>query len=193
MHARARLPQKRIRTKKPAQIAPEQAPASGKTSTPAKGAKARKPSAVVPQPRPAAPVLAAAEPVVANLAAHRALRGGHRAAPAAAAEIYALAEWIGPSRDSWRRGEIEVHRSACIAMQVTRNGDGSVTVTEIPGHDAASPIAPETIAALACGELTEFILVLPGLRITFAASDLLAALPEAKSAQILAFPSRRLG
>jgi hypothetical protein len=133
---------------------------------------------------------APAAPTVANLAAHRARRGLGEAR-SASAEVYGLAEWIRPSRDSWRRGEIEIYRSACIAMRAARNGDGGVTISEIPGHGAAAPIAAETVAALGSGALAELILVMPGLRITFTAADLLKAVPTARSAQILAFPSRR--
>ncbi|HEY4161632.1 MAG TPA: hypothetical protein VGM59_01130 [Dongiaceae bacterium] len=137
------------------------------------------------------PAIAAAEPMVANLAAHRALRG-HTAPHPAATEIYGMVEWIGPARDDWRRGELEVHRSACVPMTATRNGDGGMTLAEVPGHGAARSITSETLAALASGALPKLVLTLPGLRITFTAAELLGSLPALpKPAQVLAFPTRR--
>jgi hypothetical protein len=163
MHARARLPQKRIRTKKPARAAKQLAPAE--TTIPS--------------------------PAVADLAAHRARRSRHAARPVTN-EIYGLVEWIGPARDDWRRGELDVRRTACMAMTATRTGDGGVILADIPGHGAAWPIAAESLAALASGALPELVLTLPGLRITFTATALLAGLPAMPaSAQLLAFPARR--
>jgi hypothetical protein len=171
MHAGARLPHKRIRTKKPVRAAAD------------KPAKARKLAAA-----PAAPV---PDPAVISLAAHRAQRN-RRAARPMATEIYGLVEWIGPARDDWRRGEMEVHRSARMAMTVTRTTDGGVTLGEIAGYGISLPVSAHTVAALASGALPELVLALPGLRVTLAAAELLGGLPAMpQSAQVIAFPLRR--
>ena len=163
MHAkRARLPQKRTRTRKSA----------GK-------ATAKKQDA---QLAPALPL------GVADLAAHRAARRS-RAQPQAV-EIYALVEWIAPARESWRRGELEVRRSACMPMLATGGRDGAVALTDLPGQGTPLEIAARQLGALGSGGT--LTLALPGMRVTLTADDLAAVMPAAKpSGEILAFPARR--
>jgi len=160
MHAtRARLPQKRTRSKK----------AVAKKAAPKIEAQAM-PSGVT------------------SLAAHRA-RSPHPAP--AGVEIYALVEWIAPARESWRRGELEVRRSACMTMTALRQDDGTLTLTDLPGQGDALQLEPSRLEALASGAVSVLHLALPGLRVTLTEADLQPALPAQRcSAQILAFPTR---
>jgi hypothetical protein len=164
MHAtRARLPQKRT-TKK----------------TAAKKSPAKK----------AAPKLAAeALPLgVASLAAHRAMLPQRTPL---GAEIYALVEWIAPARESWRRGELEVRRTACMPLTAMVQADGAVALTELPGQGDALRLEPAAIQTLLAGDLPALVLTLPGMRITMTAEDLAPALPAPRQpAVILAFARR---
>jgi hypothetical protein len=171
MHAtRARLPQKRTRTKKPA----------------AKKATAEQASALKPS---AAPATAVAGPSVVILATHRAAR---RPAAVPACEIYALVEWIAPARESWRRGELEVRRTACMPLTATATADGTLNLTELPGQGDPIRLDASSLAALQDGRLPALELALPGLRVTLTAADLAPALPAPRpTAQVLAFRARR--
>jgi hypothetical protein len=165
MHAtRARLPQKRT----------------------AKKAAAKKSPA-----KKAAPKLAAAEALplgVASLAAHRAQFP--QRAPIGA-EIYATVEWIAPARESWRRGELEIRRTACMPMTAMVQADGAMTLSDLPGQGDALQLEAAAVKALCSGAMPALTLTLPGMRITVTAEDLLPALPAPRpSAQILAFPGR---
>jgi hypothetical protein len=165
MHAtRARLPQKRSSKK-----------------TAAKKSVAKK----------AAPKLAAAQALpqgVTSLATHRAQLP--QRAPLGI-EIYATVEWIAPARESWRRGELEVRRTACMPVTATVQADGTLTLTELPGQGDALLLDTAAIAALRSGATPVLALTLPGMRITLTAEDLLPALPApGQSAQILPFPGR---
>jgi len=171
MHAtRARLPQKRTQSKPLVKK-----PAAKKS--PAKKA-ALKPDAQ-----------AVALPIgVASLAAHRAQRPLH-AAPCV--EIYAQVEWIAPARESWRRGELEVRRSACMPVLATREADGTLALSELPGQGDALRLEPAAIDALVSGVKLSLALTLPGMRVTLTEADLRPALPAPRAtAQILAFPKR---
>jgi len=165
MHAtRARLPQKRTRSKKSAEkkVAPKQA-------------------------APVSSLAAAAPSRVVSLAAHR----SRRQSIALNTEIYALVEWIAPARESWRRGELEIRRSACMPMSASREGDGSLVLTDLPGQGDALRLEPATLRALTAGAMSSLVLTLPGMRVTVQAEDLLPVLPApAPSARILAFPRR---
>lgn len=162
MHAtRARLPQKRTAKK-----------------TAAKKSPAKK----------AAPKLAALPEGVASLAIHRA-RLPQRAP--LGSEIYALVEWIAPARESWRRGELEVRRSACMPMTAKLQADGTLALTDLPGQGDALQLEPAAIAALVTRQRPSLTLTLPGMRVTVTAEDLLPAFPSPRQpAQILAFPRR---
>jgi hypothetical protein len=167
MHAtRARLPQKRTAAKK---------------SAVKKGA-AKKAA-------PKTEALVAALPLgIASLAAHRALLP--QSVPAGI-EIYATVEWIAPARESWRRGELEVRRSACMPMTATHAADGALALTDLPGQGDALTLEPATIAALASGAMPALCLALPGMRVTLTAEDLAPAIPAPRpTARILAFPKR---
>jgi len=161
MHAtRARLPQKRTPKK-----------------TAAKKSVAKK----------AAPKLdAQALPAgVASLAAHRAALP--QRAPLGT-EIFALVAWIAPARESWRRGELEIRRSACMPMIATAQANGAIAVTDLPGQGDALQIEAADIRALLSGTMASLTLTLPGLRVTLTAEDLRPALPAPrKSALVLAF------
>ena len=161
MHAtRARLPQKRTAKK-----------------TAAKKSSAKK----------AAPKLAAlALPEgVASLAQHRAALPQR---PPLGTEIYALVEWIAPARESWRRGELEVRRSACMPMTATLQADGALALTDLPGQGDALLLERAAIEALVCGASASLQLALPGLRVTVKAEDVTPALPAPRQpAQVLAF------
>jgi hypothetical protein len=166
MHAtRARLPHKRTASKKPAA-----------KKSPAKKAALK--------------VEAQALPLgVASLAAHRALLP--QRAPGGV-EIYAQVAWIVPARESWRRGELEVRRTACMPMTATRAADGALTLTDLPGQGDPLQIDAATVAALISGVLPALTVALPGFRVTLTADDLRPALPAPRaSAQVLAF--RRAG
>ena len=164
MHAtRARLPQKRT---------------------------AKKPTAKKSPAKKAAPKLVAeALPLgVASLAAHRAMLP--QRAPLGS-EIYALVEWIAPARESWRRGELEVRRTACMPMTATAQADGALALTDLPGQGDALQFEPAAIQALLSGATPALTLTLPGLRVTVTAEDLRPALPAPRQpAQILAFLRR---
>jgi hypothetical protein len=164
MHAtRARLPQKRTSKK-----------------TAAKKSVAKK----------AAPKLEAqALPAgVASLAAHRAQQP--QRAPLGI-EIYATVEWIGPARESWRRGELEIRRTACMPMTATVQSNGALSLADLPGQGDALQLDSAEIQALITGTTPALTLTLPGLRITVTAEDLSPALPAPRQpAQILAFPER---
>jgi hypothetical protein len=161
MHAtRARLPQKRTQSKKSA---------------------VKKTAAKKPALQPESQALPAG---VASLAAHRA------AAPLRAplgVEIFALVEWIAPARESWRRGELEVRRSACMPMTALRQSDGTLALTDLPGQGDPLQIAPATIGALLSGDAPTLRLSLPGMRVTLTADALRPALPTPRRAQVLAF------
>jgi hypothetical protein len=164
MHAtRARLPQKRTAKK-----------------APAKKSTAKK----------AAPKLAAqALPVgVVSLAAHRAQLP--QRAPLGA-EIYALVEWIAPARESWRRGELEVRRTACMPMTAVPQPDGTLLLTDLPGQGDALHLDPAALRSLASGETPKLALSVPGMRVTVTAEDLQPVLPAPRpAARILSFPGR---
>ena len=169
MHAtRARLPQKRTAKK-----------------TAAKKSPAKK----------AAPKLAAAQALPANLPLGVASLAEHRAqlpqrAPIGV-EIYATVEWIAPARESWRRGELEIRRTACMPMIATVQADGAMALSDLPGQGDALQLDAAVIEALCSGAMPTLTLTLPGMRITVTAEDLLPALPAPRpSAQILAFPGR---
>ncbi|HVZ02383.1 MAG TPA: hypothetical protein VHA35_22955 [Dongiaceae bacterium] len=166
MHAtRARLPQKRTR----------------------KAPSDKKPGAKKAAPQAAASAVAPALPQgVTNLAVHRAERQP-RALPSV--EVFALVEWIAPARESWRRGELEVRRSACMPMTAAGRSDGALALTDLPGQGDPLVLDRAAIAELRTGAtLTR---ALPGLRITLTAEGLAPALPPAsKPAVILAFPAR---
>jgi hypothetical protein len=161
MHAtRARLPQKRTAKK-----------------TAAKKSPAKK----------AAPKLAAQSlpQGVASLAAHRALQP--QRAPLGT-EIYALVEWIAPARESWRRGELEIRRTACMPMTAMPQADGALALTDLPGQGDALQLEPAAIQALLSGGVPAITLTLPGMRITVTAEDLSPAIPAPRpAAQVLAF------
>jgi hypothetical protein len=170
MHAtRARLPQKRIQSK-----------AVGKKST-AKKSTAKK----------AAPKLAAAPALpqgVASLAAHRAQQP--QRAPLGI-EIYATVEWMAPARESWRRGELELRRTACMPMTATLQDHGALALTDLPGQGDALQLEAATVQALVSGAMPVLTLTLPGMRITITAEELVPILPAPRpSAQILAFARR---
>jgi hypothetical protein len=139
----------------------------------------------------AAPKLAVAEALplgVASLAAHRAQLP--QRAPLGT-EIYATVEWIAPARESWRRGELEVRRTACMPMTAMLQGNGAIALTDLPGQGDALQLEAATIAALRSGSTAALTLTLPGMRITVTAEDLAPALPAPRpAAQILAFPGR---
>jgi hypothetical protein len=165
MHAtRARLPQKR---------------------TPKKTAAKKSPA------KKAAPKLAAAQSLpqgVASLAAHRALQP--QRAPLGI-EIYALVAWIAPARESWRRGELEVRRTACMPMTATPQADGALSLADLPGQGDALLLERAAIGALVSGAVPSLQLTLPGMRVTLTAEHLLPALPAVRQpARILAFPRR---
>ena len=169
MHAtRARLPQKRT---------------------------AKKPAAKKSPAKKAAPKLAGAQalaenlpPGVASLAARRAQLP--QRAPLSA-EIYATVEWIAPARESWRRGELEIRRTACMPMTATIQADGAMALTDLPGQGDALQLEAAGIEALRSGAMPALTLTLPGMRITVTAEDLLPALPAPRpAARILAFPRR---
>jgi len=164
MHAtRARLPQKRTR----------------------KAASAKKPSAK----KAALPAVAGvAQPLpegVASLAAHR----SRQAPRTVAVEIFALVEWIAPARESWRRGELEIRRSACMPMLATTRADGALLLTDLPGQGDAIVLEKAALAERRAGG--SLVRTLPGLRVTLTAEELAPALPPAPTqAVILAFPAR---
>ena len=163
MHAtRARLPQKRTAKKTAAKKSPV---------------------------KKAAPKLAEALPQgVASLAAHRAQLP--QRAPLGI-EVYATVEWIAPARESWRRGELEIRRTACMPMTATVLADGAMALTDLPGQGDALQLEAAAIQALRSGATSALTLTLPGMRITVTAEDLLPALPAPRQpAQILAFPGR---
>ena len=165
MHAtRARLPQKRTAKK----------PAAKKS-----GAKKAAPRLDL---QPALPL------GVASLAAHRALLP--QRAPLGV-EIYAMVEWIAPARESWRRGELEVRRTACLPMTAALLANGVLALSDLPGQGDALQLEAATIAALRSGTTAALTLTLPGMRLTVTAEDLAPALPAPRpAAQILAFPGR---
>jgi hypothetical protein len=136
----------------------------------------------------AAPKLVAAEQLplgVASLAAHRAQLP--QRAPLGT-EIYALVEWIAPARESWRRGELEIRRTACMPMTATLQESGALALTDLPGQGDALQLDSAAIATLRAGAMPALTLTLPGMRITVTAEDLLPALPAPRpAAQILAF------
>ena len=169
MHAtRARLPLKRTQSK----------------------ALGKKPAAKKSPAKKAASKRAVAEALplgVASLAAHRASLP--QRAPLGT-EIYALVEWIAPARESWRRGELEVRRTACMPMRATLQADGALAL-ELPGQGDALQLDRATIQALLSGATPTLTLTLPGLRIRVTAEDLQPALPAPRQpALVLAFPQR---
>jgi hypothetical protein len=166
MHAtRARLPQKRTRKPSPA----------------------KKPSAKKAASQAAASALAQALPEgVASLAARR-TQQAPRALPSA--EIFALVEWIAPARESWRRGELEIRRSACMPMTATRQADGALALTDLPGQGDALVLEAAALAELRAG--ATLVRTMPGMRVTLTGEELAPALPPApEPAVILAFAKR---
>ncbi|WP_395018742.1 hypothetical protein [Dongia sp.] len=122
---------------------------------------------------------------VASLAAHRAQLP--QRAPLGA-EIYALVEWIAPARESWRRGELEIRRTACMPVTATLQGNGALAVTDLPGQGDPLHLDSAAVEALRSGATPALTLTLPGMRITVTAEDLGPALPAPRQpAQILAF------
>jgi hypothetical protein len=164
MHAtRARLPQKRT----PKKIAAKKSPA--------KKAEPKLVARALPQG-------------VASLAAHRALQP--QRAPLGT-EIYALVAWIAPARESWRRGELEVRRTACMPIIATAQADGALALTDLPGQGDALRLDRSAIEALISHAVPSLQLALPGMRVTLTAEDLRPALPASREpARILAFPRR---
>jgi hypothetical protein len=163
---RARIPQKRTRSRPTAKK-----PAAKKTA---------KPQAVAE----AALDLAG----VVNLAAHRQRRLG----AAQAVEIFALVEWIAPARESWRRGELEVRRSACMPMLALPQADGTLSLSDLPGQGNALVLDAESLAGLRAEAGARLVRMIPGMRVILNAEGLAPALPPMpKPAQILAFPSKR--
>ena len=155
--------------------------------------RTRKPTAKKPTAKKAAKLLPIAEvaldrPGVANLAAHRELR----ARAPQAVEVYALVEWIAPARESWRRGELEVRRAACMPMLALPQADGALVLSDLPGQGDALLLDAESLAGLRRDPTAMLLRMIPGMRVTLNAEGLAAALPPApKPAQILAFPIRR--
>jgi hypothetical protein len=169
MHAtRARIPHKRTQSKKPV---------AKKSAT--KKAAFKLDAQALPTGLPTG---------VASLAAHRAALP--QRAPLGA-EIYAQVEWIAPARESWRRGELDVRRTACMPMTAIRTGDGALVLTDLPGQGDALRLEPARIDTLISGAVPLLTLTLPGMRVTLSAEDLRPALPAPREpARILAFPSR---
>ena len=149
---------------------------------------AKKPAAKKSTAKKAAPKVATAQALpagVASLAAHRASLP-QRTPPGT--EIYALVEWIAPARESWRRGELETRRSACMPMTATLQADGALALTDLPGQGDALVIERTVLEALASHATPSLQLALPGLRVTVAAEDVAPALPAPRPVgQILAF------
>src|SRR5262245_22237463 len=147
MHAtRARLPQKRTQSK-----------TLGK-KTAAKKSPAKK----------AAPKLvAAAQALPQNLPAGVASLAAHRVQQAQRAplgtEIYALVEWIAPARESWRRGELEVRRSACMPMTAMLQADGTLALTDLPGQGDPLQLEAAAIEALVTRRSPSLTLAVPGM------------------------------
>jgi hypothetical protein len=170
MHAtRARLPQKRTQSK-----------TVGKKSA-AKKSPAKK----------AAPKLAVAEVLPAGVASLAARRAALPQRAPLGAEIYALVEWIAPARESWRRGELEVRRTACMPMTAVLQGDGALMLGDLPGQGDPLRLDAAALQALKSGATAAVTLALPGLRVTVTATDVQPALPAPRPpAQILAFPAR---
>jgi hypothetical protein len=164
MHAtRARLPQKRTRK-----------PAAAKKAGVKKAASQALAAAVQPLPEG-----------VASLAAHR----SRRALRIAPVEVFVLVDWIAPARESWRRGELEIRRTACMPMTATRQADGTLALTDLPGQGDALVLDAVAIAELRAGET--LMRTLPGMRVILSAEELAPALPPApKPAVILQFPKR---
>jgi hypothetical protein len=164
MHAtRARLPQKRTR----------------KAST---GKKPSAKNAALPEVAGIAQVLPEG---VASLAAHR----SRQAPRIATLEIFALVEWIAPARESWRRGELEIRRSACMPMTATIRADGALLLTDLPGQGDALVLERAALGEIHTG--STLVRTLPGMRVTLTAEELAPALPPApQPAVILAFPAR---
>jgi hypothetical protein len=165
MHAtRARLPQKRTTKKTAAK------------KSPAKKAVPKLAAQSVPANLPLG---------VASLAAHRAAQP--QRAPLGT-EIYALVEWIAPARESWRRGELEIRRTACMPMTATVQADGTLALTDLPGQGDALQLEPSATEALLSGGVPALTLTLPGMRITVTAEDLSPGVPAPRQpAQVLAF------
>ncbi len=167
MHAtRARIPQKRTR----------------KASAPKKPSAKKSALQAAPSTLPASTLPEG----IASLALHRA----SRARPAAqSTEVFALVEWIAPARESWRRGELEVRRTACMPMTATLQADGALALTDLPGQGDALLVERAVLDEIRAGGT--LARTLPGLRVTLTAEDLAPALPApAKPAVILAFPAR---
>jgi len=166
MHAtRARLPQKRTQSKPLAKK-----PAAKKS--PARKVAAKLDAQVLPLG-------------VASLAAHRALLP--QRAPLGI-EIYAQVEWIAPARESWRRGELEVRRIACMPLTATLQENGALALADLPGQGDALLLEATALQALLTGTVPVLALMLPGLRVTVTAEDLRPALPAPRPpAVVLAF------
>src|SRR3954468_13467113 len=149
---------------------------------------AKKTAAKKSPAKKAASKLVAAEALplgVASLAAHRAMLP--QRAPLGT-EIYGLVEWIAPARESWRRGELEVRRTACMPMTATAQADGALALTELPGQGDALLLDRAIIQRLLSGPVPMVALPLPGLRIRLTAEDVRPALPAPRQpAQVLAF------
>ena len=163
---RARLPQKRTRSKP----------------------TAKKPAVKKPAKLAAVAEVALDLPGVTSLAAHR-QRHARTQLPV---EVFALVEWIAPARESWRRGELEVRRSACMPMLALPQADGTLSLSDLPGQGDALVLDAESLAGLHANTASVLVRTIPGMRVTLNAEGLAAALPPPpKPAQILAFPTNR--
>ncbi len=109
------------------------------------------------------------------------------------AEVTALAEWIGPAREDWRRGELEVKHSACLDLDIKRLADGTLLLAGLPGEETRLEIAGATIAALESGALAQIVVERPGrLRLTLAGAELLPVLPAIPpTAEVVELRARR--
>jgi hypothetical protein len=116
-----------------------------------------------------------------------------RAAAIWPAEVTALAEWIGPAREDWRRGELEVKHSACLDLDIKRLADGSLLLAGLPGEETRLEIAGAAIAALESGAVPQLVVERPGrLRLTLTAADLLPVLPAIPpTAEVVELRTRR--
>jgi hypothetical protein len=76
-------------------------------------------------------------------------------------------------------------------MTTTRQDDGTLVLTDLPGQGDPLRLEPAAVAALVSGAAPTLSLALPGMRITVTAEDLSPALPAPRpAAQIIAFPTR---
>jgi hypothetical protein len=74
-------------------------------------------------------------------------------------------------------------------MTATRQSDGTLALTDLPGQGDALVLGAEAIAELRAGET--LMRTLPGMRVILSAEEMAPALPPVPtSAVILAFPKR---